>query len=708
MSKTLAAEQIRLNLVDLIDQAVDPSAGGGVAAAIGSFYVRSGTPQLWQKTGAAATAWSRLAQALDWKSVRDYGAVGDGVTDDRANIQAAIDDVAAAGGGVVYVPRGDYLCGKSGANPWSLLLDGTSGVQIIGQGPASILRQSGNAVLGAYDLLRVRGGASQSRVSLLQFNGSGVINPSTACHLINADGTGGGVTELQLFDLYMTGMVVGAGDAVHADGSAGNLISRLWLVDLLVDGAARYGIGIADGVEYVWLTDSYLTNCQTELAIIAAAADTLNSFVIHGNEFIHTGAVRHAIRIEGDGTSPLTRLAMGHNVILGGFMTLANAKWFSIVGNVETSGAFASTDPVCKISGNTSFGVLSQNVIDRASGASAGKVISVEAAGGNAPTIVRLGSNVYIQETAEGFVLVDSANGISLGQSILSASNPGAGTQYGIDVQAVSADVDDILLQGNQMFSAAGSLAAATRLLVNGANVINVSIANEVESEIEYSVRFEDAGAGAFTGRVNWAGNASDGATGVFNQVGTTVIPTVGFNASTLGPNLFMGTGSPEGVVTARIGSMYLRTDGGTNAAVYYKESGTGTAGWIAIASDSLVFGCQSTGTVATALFMAPGDILVADATEIQVPITRPGTLRNLRIRVATAGVTAGLVTFTVRKNAVDTAIVATIDNAVNGNTSDLVNTTTVVAGDLISVRITKAGAVATGQAFVYATLELS
>ncbi|QMT39930.1 right-handed parallel beta-helix repeat-containing protein [Neisseria shayeganii] len=42
-------------------------------------------------------------------NAKDFGAQGDGKTDDRAAIQKAIDDVAAKGGGVVDIPAGTYM-----------------------------------------------------------------------------------------------------------------------------------------------------------------------------------------------------------------------------------------------------------------------------------------------------------------------------------------------------------------------------------------------------------------------------------------------------------------------------------------------------------------------------------------------------------------------------------------------------------------------
>lgn len=51
-----------------------------------------------------------IPQMLDWVDVRDFGAAGDGVTDDRAAFVAAN---AAAGGGEVLVPEGSYYIGSN-------------------------------------------------------------------------------------------------------------------------------------------------------------------------------------------------------------------------------------------------------------------------------------------------------------------------------------------------------------------------------------------------------------------------------------------------------------------------------------------------------------------------------------------------------------------------------------------------------------------
>ena len=50
------------------------------------------------------------------------------------------------------------------------------------------------------------------------------------------------------------------------------------------------------------------------------------------------------------------------------------------------------------------------------------------------------------------------------------------------------------------------------------------------------------------------------------------------------GVSLFIssGSGSPESVVTAPVGSIYMRTDGGAGTSIYIKETGAGNTGWVA------------------------------------------------------------------------------------------------------------------------------
>jgi len=57
--------------------------------------------------GAALLA--AAAPSPDHYSVRDFGATGDGATDDTAAFQKALDAARQAGGGVVYAPRGNYF-----------------------------------------------------------------------------------------------------------------------------------------------------------------------------------------------------------------------------------------------------------------------------------------------------------------------------------------------------------------------------------------------------------------------------------------------------------------------------------------------------------------------------------------------------------------------------------------------------------------------
>lgn len=58
--------------------------------------------------------------------------------------------------------------------------------------------------------------------------------------------------------------------------------------------------------------------------------------------------------------------------------------------------------------------------------------------------------------------------------------------------------------------------------------------------------------------------------------------PAANFDVDLGGARTITGAGTPEGVVTAPVGSLYRRTDGAAATTLYVKESGTGNTGWVA------------------------------------------------------------------------------------------------------------------------------
>ena len=56
----------------------------------------------------------------------------------------------------------------------------------------------------------------------------------------------------------------------------------------------------------------------------------------------------------------------------------------------------------------------------------------------------------------------------------------------------------------------------------------------------------------------------------------------VGTGADDATAGIYFGTGTPEAQITAPVGSIFLRRDGGANTTLYVKQSGVGNTGWVA------------------------------------------------------------------------------------------------------------------------------
>lgn len=107
--------------------------------------------------------------------VTSYGAVGDGTTDDRSAIQDAIDACEAAGGGVVYFPKGDYFLNSFTDATWLFCLQvSANNVTLRGDGPGITILRMPNVIGSPINFGAVSGGGSGVKnvaVESMEING---------------------------------------------------------------------------------------------------------------------------------------------------------------------------------------------------------------------------------------------------------------------------------------------------------------------------------------------------------------------------------------------------------------------------------------------------------------------------------------------------------------------------------------------------------
>jgi hypothetical protein len=93
---------------------------------------------------------------------------------------------------------------------------------------------------------------------------------------------------------------------------------------------------------------------------------------------------------------------------------------------------------------------------------------------------------------------------------------------------------------------------------------------------------YQNGANGGFFAADGWADEyASCNVAGSVNVSATENGPGGVIDLSGSGISITAGNGSPEGVVTAKVGSLYLRLNGGAGTTLYVKQSGTGNTGWV-------------------------------------------------------------------------------------------------------------------------------
>ncbi len=131
---------------------------------VGDGSIAGGTPLAVESETAtgSTTARSMADRFAEVFNVKDYGAVGDGTTDDAAAIQAAIDAAEAAGGGTVVFPAAIY------AIETGLVID-NDGVLLVGDGAGSQLAGGGKVDIRASAATTIKWTGTAGTGTMVQF-----------------------------------------------------------------------------------------------------------------------------------------------------------------------------------------------------------------------------------------------------------------------------------------------------------------------------------------------------------------------------------------------------------------------------------------------------------------------------------------------------------------------------------------------------------
>ena len=479
-------------------------------------------------------------------NVADYGATGDGVTDDSAAIQAAIDACEAAGGGEVYFPSGTYIADNMTIDDDFVHVTSGGGVTI----KPNTLGVSGTPM----EIFTVSGDSCS--VSNLYLDLGDPYNVD-----FNYGVYGNGANGLTVEGVS----VLGSGYAISTINS-----DNVSIRQCSVSGYAEYGVlvwGDADGIIIEGnicrdASGSVTANGIKLAGASSGSATNVTNATIVGNVCINNRSGIDVAINEGEG------IIIDGNVIDNSAMTLAgyaiNMKFntFSYVDTTVTIENVVISNNTIKTSTTASVsGINVQREINEPFMTDI--LVTGNSISGPAPhsTTSRDGIRVY------------GANGATI------SSNNITGYRRGILI----ADCDSTYVSSNIIRDTFLPLFFDKQMPKMSMDD-NTAIGNTLWAVKSVSGAFYDnaievdtgASGTRLVGNYMQTGNSS---TPHVNDSGTGTVLSLAPGADLMA---LSGAGTPENAITANIGSTYQRTDGGAGTSLYVKESGTGNTGWVA------------------------------------------------------------------------------------------------------------------------------
>jgi hypothetical protein len=163
-------------------------------------------------------------------------------------------------------------------------------------------------------------------------------------------------------------------------------------------------------------------------------------------------------------------------------------------------------------------------------------------------------------------------------------NTPGVTTQsraVAVETMSSGPDVESATFEGNEISAIAGrwTMGLDFNSRTSGKAIVNASAIGGAISGCTSGVSIRTASGGTFTNPPIYQGVVNAGVAEL--EVATLSPPWIVIGGASTGVRVFRGTGSPETVLAAPIGSLALRTDGGAGTSLYVKEDDTtADEGW--------------------------------------------------------------------------------------------------------------------------------
>ncbi len=327
--------------------------------------------------------------------VKEYGATGDGVTDDSPYILNALEDIKKAGGGVLYFPQGIYIFGgvrigdMTVANPPGNIPNITNLHNIVirgaGRNISTIKLKNGtNTDLFVFRLVhRIRfEDISLDGNKSDQTGGNNSYWPDGACCLLVRDSTDVVVSNCGVYNSFYFGL---------------NISSTTKNVILENNNVDNCGCGIDVAIQYGVLSNNYITNCSH------------SGIFLEGDDF----AINPATDYEG---------------VNAFIKVIANTVKTSGIGILVRSGAYC-----IDIEGNSA-----SNAIEYAGIA----IDSGDLTNGRKAKNIRVINNTSVHNTSGGFYF-NNIEGLEV------TGNISEGNEKGFHIYGV----DNFTLQGNHLYN---------------------------------------------------------------------------------------------------------------------------------------------------------------------------------------------------------------------------------------------------------------